>query len=109
MQAYINTDDKILCVDLKIYIVQQFQIVDRAVIQDKPVFKYRGVILDTSRNFISVKTLKRLIDGMSYNKLNMFHWHITDTHSFPFYSKSVPQVNYLLFCGILILKILDLV
>ncbi|CAL8069559.1 unnamed protein product [Orchesella dallaii] len=69
------------------------QIVDQAIIRDKPVFKYRGIILDTSRNFISVPTLKRLIDGMSFNKLNMFHWHITDSHSFPFYSKSVPLMT----------------
>ncbi|ODM91115.1 Chitooligosaccharidolytic beta-N-acetylglucosaminidase [Orchesella cincta] len=73
--------------------VNSLQIVDQALIRDKPVFKYRGVILDTSRNFISVSVLKKLIDGMSYNKLNMFHWHITDSHSFPFYSKSVPLLT----------------
>jgi hexosaminidase len=38
-----------------------------------------GILLDTSRNFFSVEVLKRLIDGLSYNKLNVFHWHITDT------------------------------
>jgi len=73
--------------------MNSLQIVDRAVIQDKPIYKYRGVILDTSRNFISIANLKGLIDGLSYNKLNMFHWHITDTHSFPFYSKSVPLLT----------------
>jgi len=29
---------------------------------------------------------------MSFNKLNVLHWHITDTHSFPFYSKRVPEM-----------------
>ena len=29
---------------------------------------------------------------MSYNKLNVFHWHITDTHSFPLHLKSVPEL-----------------
>ncbi len=69
------------------------QIVNQAIITDKPVFTYRGIMMDTARNFISLPRLKRLIDGMSYSKLNMFHWHITDTHSFPFYSKTRPMVN----------------
>ena len=30
---------------------------------------------------------------MSYDKLNVFHWHITDTHSFPMYSRRVPQLT----------------
>ncbi|CAG7832847.1 unnamed protein product [Allacma fusca] len=69
------------------------KILDRATISDGPVFAYRGVLIDTSRNFIPVESLKRVIDGLSYNKLNMLHWHITDTHSFPFYSKSVPEMT----------------
>jgi len=32
------------------------------------------------------------VDGLSYNKLNIFHWHITDTHSFPLKLKSVPEL-----------------
>lgn len=30
---------------------------------------------------------------MAYNKLNMFHWHLSDSNSFPFESKRVPQVT----------------
>lgn len=37
--------------------------------------------------------IKKIIRGMSYDKLNVFHWHITDTHSFPFYSRRVPQLT----------------
>jgi len=67
-------------------------VVDRAIIIDKPVFTYRAVTLDTSRNFFSIPSLKKMVDAMSYNKLNVLHWHITDTHSFPFYSNRVPQM-----------------
>jgi len=67
-------------------------IVDKSIISDKPTFTYRAITLDTSRNFYSIKSIKRMIDAMSYNKLNTLHWHITDTHSFPFFSKRVPQM-----------------
>ena len=29
---------------------------------------------------------------MSYNKLNVFHWHITDDNSFPYQSLIYPQL-----------------
>ena len=56
---------------------------DFASIKDAPKYSHRGILIDTSRNFISVPIMKRVIDAMSYNKLNVLHWHITDTHSFP--------------------------
>jgi len=67
------------------------QIISAAKISDKPAYPYRGLLLDTSRNFFSVKSIKRLIKAMSYNKMNTLHWHITDTHSFPIEIKSVPE------------------
>lgn len=63
-----------------------------ATIQDSPKFPYRGLMLDTARNFFSVPALKRLLIGMSANKLNVFHWHISDSQSFPFDSPRVPQM-----------------
>ena len=69
------------------------QIVSNAVIlNDKPSYPYRGLLLDTSRNYFSVNSIKRLITAMSYNKLNTLHWHITDTHSFPIEIKTVPNM-----------------
>ena len=44
-------------------------------------------------SFFLVQVIKEIISGMSYDKLNVFHWHITDTHSFPFYSRRVPQLT----------------
>jgi len=64
-----------------------------AQIQDTPKFAHRGVLLDTSRNFMTKEVIKKIIRGMSYDKLNVFHWHITDTHSFPLYSRRVPQLT----------------
>lgn len=70
------------------------QIVSSADIADSPAFPYRGLMLDTSRNFFSVKSILKLLDAMSYNKLNTFHWHITDTHSFPIAIKQQPNMTY---------------
>lgn len=70
----------------------EMSIVERAVINDAPKFKHRGLSLDTSRNFYSMDVLKRTIDGMALVKLNQFHWHITDSQSFPLSLKSHPEL-----------------
>ncbi|OWR46107.1 beta-N-acetylglucosaminidase 1 precursor [Danaus plexippus plexippus] len=62
-----------------------------AKIWDKPVYPHRGFLLDTSRNFIPMDDIKRMIDGLATLKMNVFHWHVTDSHSFPLESRRVPQ------------------
>ncbi|KAF9576956.1 hypothetical protein EC968_000081 [Mortierella alpina] len=52
-------------------------------IHDRPLFKHRGVLIDTSRNFLSLASLYKTIDGLAMNKFNVFHWHIIDSQSFP--------------------------
>ncbi|XP_063598449.1 chitooligosaccharidolytic beta-N-acetylglucosaminidase-like [Penaeus indicus] len=70
------------------------QIVSSAALTDSPAFKYRGILLDTSRNFFSVKSIERTLDAMAANKLNTFHWHITDSHSFPMVLESLPKMAF---------------
>ncbi|XP_072947193.1 chitooligosaccharidolytic beta-N-acetylglucosaminidase isoform X2 [Epargyreus clarus] len=67
------------------------RLVSGAKIRDRPVYKHRGLVLDTSRNFIPIDDIRRTIDGMAASKMNVFHWHVTDSHSFPFESTRVPQ------------------
>ncbi|KAK7334874.1 hypothetical protein VNO80_26640 [Phaseolus coccineus] len=50
---------------------------------DSPLYAHRGITLDTSRNYYPVKDLLRTVEAMSMNKLNVFHWHLTDSQSFP--------------------------
>ncbi|KAK0547502.1 Glucosamine-6-phosphate isomerase (Glucosamine-6-phosphate deaminase) (GNPDA) (GlcN6P deaminase) [Tilletia horrida] len=52
-------------------------------ISDKPAFPWRGLILDTSRNFYSVPSIERTLNAMALVKLNTFHWHMVDAQSFP--------------------------
>ncbi|CAH9085482.1 unnamed protein product [Cuscuta epithymum] len=61
-------------------------------ISDAPLFPHRGVLLDTSRNFYAVEDLLRLIMAISMNKMNVFHWHITDSQSFPLVLPSEPEL-----------------
>lgn len=70
------------------------EIVSSAAISDSPKYKYRGILLDTSRNFFSVKSIERTLDAMAANKLNTFHWHITDSNTFPLYLESLPDMAY---------------
>lgn len=47
-------------------------------IADHPRYAWRGLMLDSARHFQSVADIKRLLDWMSLNKLNVLHWHLTD-------------------------------
>lgn len=35
-------------------------------------------MIDSSRHFQPVEIIKKMIDGMMFNKMNILHWHITD-------------------------------
>lgn len=52
-------------------------------IEDRPAYPYRGLMLDTARNWFDIATIHKLIDTMSFVKLNQLHWHATDTQSWP--------------------------
>lgn len=61
-------------------------------ISDHPLFTHRGILLDTARNYYPVRDILRTIRAMASNKLNVFHWHITDSQSFPIVLPSVPNL-----------------
>lgn len=33
-------------------------------------------MIDTARHFLNVKLIYKILDAMSYDKLNVLHWHI---------------------------------
>ncbi|XP_034941842.1 beta-hexosaminidase subunit beta-like [Chelonus insularis] len=62
-------------------------------IHDEPMLPHRGLLLDTSRHFFPVPDILSTLDAMSYNKLNVFHWHIIDDNSFPYESLIYPELS----------------
>lgn len=61
-------------------------------IWDEPLFPHRGLMIDSSRNFLSIRKVKEQIDLMSISKLNSLHWHLTDTSSWPVEIKMYPRM-----------------
>ena len=62
-------------------------------IEDKPKYSHRGLLLDVSRHFFGVDTVKRMLDNMAMLKLNVFHWHLADDHGYRIESKAFPLLN----------------
>ncbi|KAH7098438.1 N-acetylglucosaminidase [Auriculariales sp. MPI-PUGE-AT-0066] len=61
-------------------------------IVDKPIYPWRAVMIDTGRNFLSPVKIREQIDGLALAKLNILHWHLDDTQSWPFQLKTYPQM-----------------
>lgn len=75
------------------YFADSLAIPSTVSVSDKPNFPYRGVMVDVSRNYMSMDKLKETVRAMGYNKLNVFHLHISDTASFPLEISAQPNVT----------------
>jgi hexosaminidase len=62
-------------------------------VTDGPQFIWRGLMIDSSRHFLPMETIRHAIDSMMYSKLNILHWHIIDEDSFPMQVPSVPELS----------------
>jgi len=52
--------------------------IPKGVIDDYPRFTWRALLLDSGRHFQSLADIKKLIDWMSLEKLNVLLWHLTE-------------------------------
>ncbi|HLO82350.1 MAG TPA: beta-N-acetylhexosaminidase [Chitinophagaceae bacterium] len=62
-------------------------------INDKPQFKWRGLMLDVSRTFMNKEQVKKYIDALSYFKLNVLHMHLTDDQGWRLEIKKYPLLT----------------
>ncbi len=62
-------------------------------IDDHPRFAWRGMLIDVSRHFMTLDTIRRNLDGMAVVKMNVFHWHLSDDKGFRVESRVYPKLT----------------
>jgi hexosaminidase len=62
-------------------------------VEDRPRLAWRGAMLDCSRHFFPKEFVKRWIDILAMNKLNTFHWHLTDDQGWRIEIKRYPRLT----------------
>lgn len=62
-------------------------------IEDKPLYSWRGFMLDEARHFFGKETVKQYLDVMARLKLNRFHWHLTDEPGWRIEIKKYPLLT----------------
>lgn len=62
-------------------------------IVDYPRFSYRGMHLDVARHFFPVEFIKKYIDLMAMQKMNRFHWHLTEDQGWRIEIKQYPRLT----------------
>lgn len=62
-------------------------------INDYPRFKYRAMMLDVSRHFFSLDSVKRYIDILALHNINNFHWHLSDDQGWRIEIKKFPKLT----------------
>jgi len=76
-------------------------------INDKARFTHRGVLVDTSRHYLSIDSLKTIIETLPANKFNVLHWHTVDAESFPLQTPSAPTLGKAVFTPSMVYSMSD--
>lgn len=63
------------------------------VIRDEPIYASRGFMLDSSRHFLPVSDVKRLLQSAAFFKMNRMHWHLTDDQAWRLEIKRYPRLT----------------
>ncbi|HMT28284.1 MAG TPA: family 20 glycosylhydrolase [Bacteroidia bacterium] len=65
------------------------------IINDKPRFVWRGLLIDVCRHFSPIDVIKRNIDAMAMVKMNVLHLHLSEDQGFRIESKVFPKLHLL--------------
>jgi len=74
-------------------IKKQVWSIPNVLIEDEPLYSWRGAMLDVSRQFYDIASLKKYIDWMAAHKLNIFHLHLTDDEGWRMEIKAYPKLT----------------
>lgn len=61
-------------------------------IADSPQMRWRGCHLDVARRFYSSEEVKQFLAIMAWNKLNVFHWHLSDDEAWRVEIEAYPEL-----------------
>src|SRR3954447_25148083 len=64
-----------------------------ASIADAPLLRYRGLQIDVARHFQAPTSIKKLVDLMSFVKLNRLHLHLTDDEGWRLQIPGLPELT----------------
>jgi hexosaminidase len=62
-------------------------------IQDEPAYGYRGFFLDVARNFQPKSQILKLLDLMSFYKLNVFHFNLANDEGWRLEIPGLPELT----------------
>jgi hexosaminidase len=62
-------------------------------IVDAPRLRWRGLLLDSARQYQSVAFIKRYIDFMALHKLNVLHWRLVDDRAWRLQIPNYPKLT----------------
>lgn len=72
---------------------QTFVFPTGGVITDAPGFAYRGSHLDVARQFYTTAEVSGFLKIMAWNKLNKFHWHLSEDEAWRLEIDAYPQLT----------------
>jgi len=67
--------------------------VGAVMIEDKPRFPWRGLMIDAGRHFMPLDVIRQSLDGMEAVKMNVFHWHLSEDQGFRIESRVFPLLQ----------------
>ena len=67
--------------------------VTSVLIEDRPRFRWRGMLLDVARHMFPADFIKRYIDIIAAHKMNVFHWHLTEDQGWRMPIKKYPKLK----------------
>ena len=62
-------------------------------INDGPTMKFRGSHLDVARQFYSSGEISQFLNVLAWNKMNRFHWHLSDDEAWRVEIDAYPQLT----------------
>lgn len=71
----------------------EYSCIPCCIIEDKPKYNYRAMMIDVVRHFYNIDVLKKIIDAMALIKMNTLHIHLSDDQGFRIQLNKFPNLT----------------